>query len=66
MTIKQINELLKIKTGSKYTKSSNFWAPLCRASIVEVITTGSPMYDIIEVKLTKWGDFLLDKEVNKK
>ena len=63
MTKKHIAELVKVRDGQSYTKRNDFWAPLCRANIVGIITTGKPGYAIKEVEITPWGRVVLDHDL---
>jgi len=58
MTTKQIDELVKVRNGEPYTKRHDFWASLCRASIVEAVH--KPNHSIEKVEITKWGKIVLD------
>lgn len=65
MKQKHIAELLKVRNKEKYTKSNDFWAPLCQASIVSLVTSGAPSHRILGVEITEWGNIVLDSEVVK-
>ena len=56
MTKKQIEELVKVREGKPYTKSSDFWSSLSKASIVDVLFDNDK---VVEVRLRPWGRFLL-------
>jgi hypothetical protein len=62
MTRKQIEELVKVREGKPYTKNSNFWSSLSKASIVDVLFDNDK---VVEVRLRPWGRFLLQAELDR-
>jgi len=55
--------LVRVRDGKPYTKRHDFWASLCRANIVGIISRGAPSYAVKEVELTPWGRLVLEHEL---
>ena len=63
ITKKQVAELMKVRDGQPYTKRHDFWASLCRASIVNLIC--KPNHSVKMVEITEWGKVVLNNELER-